>query len=64
MQTTTIKDLKVGEFFKRKPNANKVYIRGEYIREVKKYSCDDCSDVWGDGLQLKGATVVYVGFDY
>jgi len=64
LQTKTISELKAGEFFKRKPGAAKVYIRGEYVREIKKYSCDDCGDVWGDGLQLKGNTIVFIGFTY
>jgi len=64
LQTKKISELKAGEFFKRKPGAAKVYIRGEYVREIKKYSCDDCGDVWGDGLQLKGNTIVFIGFTY
>jgi hypothetical protein len=64
MQTSTIKDLPKGEFFKRKPDSSKVYQREEYNRESKKYNCRDMLDVWGNGLQLKGSTVVYIGFDY
>ena len=59
-----LKDIKAGEFFKRKADAVKVYIREEYCRDVKKYQCADCSDVWGNGVQLKGSTIVFVGFDY
>jgi hypothetical protein len=64
MQTALIKNLKAGEYFKRKPDANKVYTRAEYCRDVKKYQCDDHSDIWGNGLQLKGNTLVYIGFTY
>ena len=64
MQTALIKDLPKGEFFKRKPDANKVYQRDDYNRAAKKYDCRDMLDVWGNGLQLKGDTVVYIGFDY
>jgi hypothetical protein len=64
MQTAMIKDLPKGEFFKRKPDANKVYIRDEYFRNTKKYQCDDTTDIWGNGIQLKGTTVVYIGFTY
>ena len=64
MQTSTIRELKAGEYFKRKPDANKVYTRAEYCRDSKKYQCDDHSDIWGNGLQLKGNTIVYIGFTY
>jgi len=64
MQTALIKDLPKGEFFKRKPDASKVYQREEFNRVSKKYNCRDMLDCWGNGLQLKGSTVVYIGFDY
>jgi hypothetical protein len=64
IQTVAIKDLPKGEFFKRKPDASKVYQRDTYNREAKKYDCTDMLDCWGNGLQLKGSTLVYVGFDY
>lgn len=64
MQTTTLSQIKAGEFFMRKPDSKKVYVRAEYCRDVKKYQCDDTTDVWGNGLQLKGSTVVYIGFTY
>jgi hypothetical protein len=34
METVQIKDLPKGEFFKRKPDANKVYQRDTYNREA------------------------------
>jgi hypothetical protein len=64
MNTSTIKELKAGEYFMRKADSKKVFTRAEYCRDTKKYQCDDHSDVWGNGLQLKGSTVVYVGFTY
>ena len=64
METKQIKDLKSGEYFKRKEESVKVYTRAEYCRESKKYQCDDHSDIWGNGLLLKGSTVVFVGFTY
>ena len=38
-----LKSLKQGVEFKRKPDAHKVYIRGEYTRDMglNKYQCDD-----------------------
>jgi hypothetical protein len=64
MQSAMIKDLPKGEYFKRKPDANKVYQRAEYWRDTKRYQCDDTTDMWGNGIQLKGTTVVYIGFTY
>lgn len=64
MQQIQLKDLPKGEFFKRKADASKVYQRTDYSREAKKYNCRDMLDCWGNGLQLKGTTVVFIGFDY
>ncbi len=64
MQAITIKQLPKGEFFKRKPDSVKVYQRAEFNRAAKKYQCTDCADIWGNGLTLKGETIVYIGFDY
>jgi hypothetical protein len=64
METALLKDLPKGEFFKRKPDASKVYQRDTYNREAKKYDCTDTTDIWSNSLQLKGSTVVYIGFDY
>lgn len=40
----TIKQLKVGDFFKLHPNG-KVYVRGEYERSLKRYSYYDFNDL-------------------
>lgn len=64
MQQTTLNKIKAGEYFKRKPDAAGVYIRGEYCRESRKYQCNKASDVWGNGTLLKGSTIVYIGFTY
>ncbi len=61
----TIKELKKGQWFTLKPIAepkeNQVYIRGDYDRGSKKYSCgrfDDCSFE----KEFKGDKVVYTDF--
>ncbi len=64
MQQVQLKDLPKGEFFKRKADANKVYQRKDFNRSAKKYDCRDMLDCWGNGLQLKGTTIVFTGFDY
>ena len=64
MQAVHLKDLPRGEFFKRKESSNTVHIRAEYCRDVKKFQCINTEDVLGNGIQLKGSTVVFVGFTY
>ena len=61
--TIQLKDLPRGEFFKRKPNANKVYVRGEYYRPERKFACDDWNDISRDIL-LRGSTIVYTEFSF
>lgn len=58
-----IKDLPAGEFFKRKPDAKKVYIREDYIPSEKRYVATDWEDTCRM-LYLKGATIVYTGFEF
>jgi hypothetical protein len=63
VQAVQLKDVKKGEFIKRKPDAKKVFTKGEYCRFDKKYSCDDWDDI-SRCIMLKGSTIVYIGFDY
>lgn len=58
-----MRDIKKGEFFKRKADAKKVYIRGEYCRSTRKYIGDDTDDISREIL-IKGDALVYVGFTY
>jgi hypothetical protein len=58
-----LKDLALGVFFKRSETAAKVYTRGSYDRSIKRYCCGDESDISRE-LELKGTTVVFVGFEY
>lgn len=63
MNTAPIKTLKNGEYIKRKADAQKVYIRGEYCREAKAYACRDAEDINREIL-IKGSTPVFFGFTY
>lgn len=63
MQTVTIKSIKQGEYIKRKPDAKAVYIRGEYCKAAKAYSCVDANDINREIL-IKGDKLVFVGFTY
>lgn len=59
----TVKELKRGEFFKRKESSGKVYMRGEFCRDIKKFECDDFNDI-SRSIYLRGDTVVFVGFEF
>ena len=65
MKKVTVKDLKKGDFFTIKeieyPRENQVYVRGEYDRSSKTYSCYKFSDVNYERF-FKGEKVVYTDF--
>lgn len=64
MRTQTIRSLKKGEFFRLADNDTApVWVRGEYIREAKKYSTHRFDDVNHERL-LGGDRVVFVGFTF
>lgn len=63
MRYEKLKNVPRGEFLKRKPEQNKVYIRGEYDRSFKKYRIDDFENISRDML-VDGEKLVWVGFDY
>jgi len=63
MKTIELRDVKRGEFLKRRTDSIKIYRRGEYDREYGKYRCDDLADCSRDIL-LDGGTVVFIGFTY
>lgn len=66
MKQMFLKDLKKGEFFTLKdcgdyPDEKRVYIRGEYDRSEKKYSCNKFSDFCYETFK-KGTTKVFADF--
>lgn len=63
MYQVSLKSLKVGDFFKRKADASKVYTRGNYDRTDKKYAGNDWDDI-SRAVYLKGETLVWVGFEF
>ena len=63
LTAATIKSIKLGEYFKRKPDSKQVYIRGEYDKSTRSYSCGKSEDI-SAGMYLKGSTEVYIGFTY
>lgn len=64
MQTTTIRALAKGEFFRLKDSCTApVWVRGEYSRQARKYSTHRFDDVNHERL-LGGERVVFVGFTF
>lgn len=64
MEKKTIRELKKGEFFRLTDRENApVWVRGEYIREVKKYSIYKYDDVNHESLR-SGDKIVFVSFTF
>jgi hypothetical protein len=62
-QQVPLRSVKVGDFFRRKADSKKTYIRQSYIRDGKVFECDDTDDI-SRAIYLKGSTLVFVGFTY
>ena len=59
-----LKELKKGDFFRLKDlETATVYVRGEYDRSSKTYSCFKFEDV-NDERFFKGSKKVFVGFTF
>ena len=59
-----LKELKKGDFFKLKDSDTAtVYVKGEYDRSTKTYSCFKFEDV-NDERFFKGSKKVFVGFTF
>ena len=62
-----LKSLKKGDFFTKKaidsPSDSQVWIRGDYDRSLKRYSCTRCSD-FCDEQFISGDKSVYTDFIY
>lgn len=63
MTTKALRDVKPGEYFKRKPDARAVFVRGAYDRSSKRISATDFDDINRE-LFIKPAAVVFVGFTF
>jgi len=63
MQQQAIRDIKAGEYFKRKADSKTVYIKGYYDRASKSFAAIDTEDI-SRGIFIKASKPVFVGFDY
>lgn len=58
-----LRDVKPGEYFKRKPDARAVFVRGAYDRGVKRISATDFDDISRE-IHLRPSTLVFIGFTF
>ena len=58
-----LKNVKPGDFVKRKSDAVKVYIKGAYDRTTKSFELQDTEDM-NRFVYIKASKPVYVGFTY
>lgn len=63
MDSIAIKNVKLNEFIKRSLEANKVYRRGSYDRQLKAYECHDVEDI-SRSIYIKANKAVFIGFTY
>lgn len=64
MTKTTVTKLKKGAFFRLSENDTApVWIRGEYVRSEKKYSCTKFDDINHENL-MKGSREVIIDFEF
>ena len=59
MPILRVRDVEKVTLLKIKPDAKKLYVRGYYDREFKKYRIDDWDDISRDRL-VDGSRLVYV----
>ena len=63
----SLKSIKLGVCFKRIVRgklSEETYTRTHYDRSTKRFDCVKHSDAWGNGIQLKGSTLVSTQFEY
>jgi len=59
----SIKNVIIGDYVKRKPDAKTVYIRREYDRATKTFCLQDTEDM-NRFIYIKSNKSVFIGFDY
>jgi hypothetical protein len=63
MQNVTIKNVKAGEFIKRKADSKAVFVKSDYDRASKSYACIDVEDICRV-IYIKATKAVFIGFTY
>ena len=62
MPTKTLAALKAGALYKLSENG-RVYVRGEYVRSVRRYSCHPFDDVNRERF-IPGKKAVFTDFEF
>lgn len=62
MPTKPLGDVKHGDYFKLSENS-RVYVRGEYVRSVRRYSCHPFDDVNRERF-IPGKKAVFTDFKF
>jgi hypothetical protein len=63
MYSIELRKIKQGEVFKRKPDAKGLFVKGDYDRGTKSFSCSDYNDMNRE-LFIKSTKLVWLGFEY
>lgn len=63
MEKVRMRDVNKGDFIRRKPEAKDTYIKGNYDRSKKDYSCTSFWDI-NKEIFIKPTTYVWIGFDF
>ncbi len=63
MQATQLRNVKPGDYIRRKETSKATYTKGTYDKGSKTFSLIDCDDICRE-VFLKPSTVVYIGFDH
>jgi hypothetical protein len=63
MQNITLRNVKPGDYVKRKADSKAVYIKGDYDRTTKSFELQDTEDM-NRFVYIKADKPVYVGFTY
>ena len=63
MQNIALKNVKPGDFVKRKADSKAVYMKGAYDKTTKSFELVDVEDI-NRVVYIKASKLVYVGFTY
>lgn len=58
-----LREVAQNEYFRRKVDSKKTYVKGCYDSATKSFECSDCEDMMST-IWLKSDTLVFVGFTY
>lgn len=63
MQSITLRNVKPGDYIKRKADSKAIYVKGAYDKASKSFSCVDVEDICRE-VFIKADKAVFAGFTY